>query len=242
MLNAYLKNIKRPLKHALAQRSILRISRRVLKSNLTYLSHKKLVNLEKCIKEVTDNRIPGIFMEAGIALGGSTIIIASLMPKDTAFHGFDLFGRIPPPSDKDDEKAKNRYKIIKEGKSKGINGNTYYGYENNLYRTVVRNLELFDLHVDGKKIALHPGLFAETMTFENDTKIALAHIDCDWYESVRTCLNRIYPSWSIGGYIVIDDYNDYAGCKRAADEFLSNKSDVVVIKNDGNLILKRLLP
>ena len=55
-------------------------------------------------------------------------------------------------------------------------------------------------------------------------------------------LDRLYPLWSAGGYFVIDDYNDYGGCRRAVDEFLSNHDDARRVSDDGNLVLQRRPP
>ncbi len=222
------------------QARISQISRNIKQKNLTYLSCEKIINIEECLQDLKQNSVSGICLEAGIALGGSAIIIASLMPENANFHGYDVFEMIPPPSDQDDEKSKARYEIIKNGESKGINGkDIYYGYIENLYEQVVKNFESLGLKVDGKKISLHKGLFENTMYFTSTNSVAFAHIDCDWYEPVRLCLERIYPVLSIKGYLVLDDYNDYGECKKAVDEFLITHQNIVIIKSQGNLVLQR---
>jgi asparagine synthase (glutamine-hydrolysing) len=217
---------------------ISEFSKRVQESKLTYLFDAKLINLESCINEISEKQIPGIFIEAGVALGGSAIIIAKLMPKNREFHGYDVFEMIPPPSDKDDDRSKERYEIIKSGKSEGIDGDTYYGYLPNLYERVIDNFEQFGLAVDNKKISLHKGLFQDTMNFETK-QIAFAHIDCDWYEPVWFCLNTIYSSLSIGGFIILDDYHDYGGCKKATDLFLKLHHDLEMKADNSNVVLVR---
>lgn len=226
--------------HKFLKRSqISQISQQVKLRNLTYLSYEKIHNLEKSIKEIERKATPGMLIEAGVALGGSAIIIASLMSKHRAFHGYGVFSMIPPPSEKDDEKTKARYQTIKSGKSQGINGEIYYGYRDNLYSEVIDNFELFGLQVDGKGISLHQGLFENTMIFEPGTNIAFAHIDCDWYEPVHLCLERIYPVLSNAGYIILDDYHDYGGCRKAVDEFLNQRNDIKIVASDSNLVLLR---
>ena len=220
--------------------NISKISRKVKQNNLTYLSYEKIVNLEECLVNLEKNSVSGIFIEAGLALGGSAIIIANLMPENSNFKGYDVFKMIPPPSEQDDDKSQARYKVIKNGQSKGINGQgVYYGYQDNLYGQVVKNFESFGLKVDGKKISLHQGLFEETMHFKQTDNIALAHIDCDWYEPVNLCLERIYPALSLKGYLVLDDYHDYGGCKKAVDRFIKTHPDLVVVKTNGNLVLQK---
>jgi asparagine synthase (glutamine-hydrolysing) len=51
---------------------------RIRSQNLTYLSDKKLASLTSTCRSIEDANLPGIFLEAGCALGGSAILIASL--------------------------------------------------------------------------------------------------------------------------------------------------------------------
>lgn len=233
-----IRQLGRNIKNSIIQARISDISEQVKLTHLTYLSYQKIINLEDCIRDISRNNVPGSLIEAGVALGGSAIIIASLKPQDREFHGYDVFEMIPPPSEKDDERAKARYEVIRDGKSQGIDGDTYYGYIDNLYGQVIKNFNQFGLVVDGKNIALHKGLFEKTMRFQSSEKIAFAHIDCDWYEPVYFCLKTIYPLLSSGGYILLDDYHDYGGCKKAVDEFLSDHKRLFVVENRGNLVLK----
>ena len=55
---------------------------------------------------------------------------------------------------------------------------------------------------------------------DGDQPVAVAHVDCDRYESVRTCLDRIAPRLSPGGVMIVDDYEFKSGCKHAVDEFM----------------------
>jgi asparagine synthase (glutamine-hydrolysing) len=86
-------------------------------------------------------------------------------------------------------------------------------------------------------VSLHRGAFEETL--HPAGPIALAHIDSDWYESVRTCLVRLGPRIGPGGMIVLDDYEDYGGCRQAVDEFLAQAPDFFLARAGGNVILQR---
>ncbi len=55
--------------------------------------------------------------------------------------------------------------------------------------------------------------------------VAFAHIDCDWYESVKVCLERIEPKLVSGGILIIDDYYTWSGCSKAVDSYFHNRSD-----------------
>ena len=53
--------------------------------------------------------------------------------------------------------------------------------------------------------------------------MSLAHVDVDWYEPVKTSVERIWPRLLPHGAIVFDDYADYSGCRRAVDEYFKDK-------------------
>ena len=212
-------------------------ARAVSIAGLTYLSPTKLRRIERALRAAQS--VPGDFAEFGVALGGSAILIAG-HAKGRRFHGFDVFAMIPEPtSAKDDEKSRQRYAVIQSGASRGLDGDTYYGYRSDLFAEVKHAFAEHGLPVDGKSIKLHKGLFEETVPKADLQTIAFAHIDCDWYDPVRYCLTAIGDNMSVGGVIVIDDYHDYGGCRIAVDEFRSERSDFVF--DDGaNPILRKV--
>ncbi len=126
---------------------------------------------------------------------------------------------IPPPTEADGEDVHTRYNKIKSGKASGLGGDTYYGYESDLMDKVRKTFEDFGLPLEQNSIELVQGLFQETIT--GDEPVALAHVDGHWYDSVKTCLERIGPRLQPGGVMVIDDYFKWSGCRTAVDEFLA---------------------
>jgi asparagine synthase (glutamine-hydrolysing) len=218
---------------------ISRIARRVKEQKLTYLSSAKIRRLEQCLRSIERESVPGMIVEAGVAMGGSAILLAAQMGEARQFRGYDVFGCIPAPSERDDEKSRQRFDVIQTGQAKGLGTQPYYGYVKNLYEQVQDNFATFGLSVDGRRISLFRGLFEETMLFAPESRVALAHIDCDWHDPVQLCLERLYPVWSAGGFWVIDDYNDYGGCRQAVDEFLKGHGNVRRISDDTSLVLQR---
>jgi O-methyltransferase len=214
----------------------------VVREHLTYLSAERLGNIEWVLGEVVGNRVPGSFVEAGVAQGGSAIVIAAHLDGDRRFAGYDVFGMIPPPSERDPEGAHSRYSVIASGQSEGIAGDTYYGYHEDLLSEVKRSFLAHGISVDGDRVQLHAGLFEDTLHLTGP--VAFAHIDCDWYEPVYLSLHRIYPRLSPGGFIILDDYYDWGGAKSAADAFLEHATDLEVVdgRPGGHLILRRAAP
>lgn len=191
--------------------------------NLSYLSDQSLFDLNSAIVEIENQHIEGELIEAGCALGGSAVVIARSKSKDRPFIVFDTFEMIPPPTDKDGSDVHERYDLIKSGKSQGINGAMYYGYRDDLKEFVQTNLARFGTPIEEYNIELVKGLFEDTMELKQP--IALAHIDCDWYESVMTSLHKIVPNLSVGGRIIMDDYYSWSGSRQATDDFFTDKKD-----------------
>jgi O-methyltransferase len=235
-INAIVRHTRRVIDASLLSTT----ARSVRREHLTYLSPRKLRRLEAALSEVMQRQVPGDVAEFGVALGGSAIVLAKAAKRNgRSFHGFDVFGMIPPPtSDKDDVKSKDRYQKIVSGKSTGLGGDQYYGYRDNLYDDVCRAFTKHGLDVDDSTIGLHKGLFEDTLPNTKVGQIAFAHIDCDWYDPVMYCLNKMADRLSQQGVILIDDYHDYGGCRIATDEFLRVRSDFS-FEDGENVILRR---
>lgn len=61
------------------------------------------------------------------------------------------------------------------------------------------------------------GVFPDTLPDEL-TGVAVAHIDCDQYESVRASAAALAPRMVRGGTMVFDDYDVLDGARQAVDE------------------------
>ena len=191
---------------------------RIREKKLTYLSVGKLASIADACRDAKAANLDGVFLEAGCALGGSSILMASVKEDERPLFIYDVFGMIPPPTEQDTEDVQDRYQTIVEGKSKGIGGDKYYGYEENLYEVVQANLKSFSIDCDRQSVALVKGLVQDTLHL--DQPVALAHVDVDWYEPVMTCLERVFPKLVPGGCIILDDYHVWGGCRKATDEYL----------------------
>jgi O-methyltransferase len=215
------------------------VAREVKRQRLTYLSDAKFLSLRQVVREIARKGIPGDFVEYGIALGGSAVYLVSETGARRHFRGYDVFAMIPAPGERDDDTSKRRYEVIRSGQSKGIGGDPYYGYQQDLFGRVCKTFESFGYPVDGVKVVLHRGLFEQTVRFAPTDQVALAHIDCDWYDPVRLCLERTADVLPRGGFLILDDYNDYGGCRKAADEFLAADPRFELVRTLPHAVLRR---
>lgn len=219
-IRAAIRNLIRPAKQELSgladhERNVVT---RIRAAKLTYLSDSKLASLIRTCRQIEADNVQGDFIEAGCALGGSAILIASVKAAARPFSIYDVFGMIPAPTQEDTPDVHERYRNIVEGKSVGIDGDPYYGYEPDLHQIVQGNLKRFGVDTVSQQVRLIKGLLQETL--QPTGAIAFAHIDVDWYDPVKVCLERLFPRLSVGGSIVLDDYHDWGGCRKATDEYL----------------------
>jgi asparagine synthase (glutamine-hydrolysing) len=233
-MSAFATRVQRAAKRRFERSRVSAVSRRVRDENLTYLTIPELRDLERCARQAPD----GDFIECGLALGGSAIVLASKLQAGRAFHGYDVFGMIPAPGPEDPPKAHERYRVIASGESEGLAGETYYGYRDDLYDQVVAAFERHGVPVDGRRVVLHRGLFEDTLNPERP--IAVAHVDCDWHDPVKQCLERIWPQLAPGGFLVFDDYHSHDGARKAVDDFMDEHAlERVAWGSDAHLVLRR---
>ena len=194
---------------------------RVRTERLSYLDEESLWDLARVILDIEQRGLEGALIEAGCALGGSALVLASSKKRERPLLVFDTFEGIPPPSERDGDDVWKRYDVITSGRSVGIGGDLYYGYQQGLIDRVSATFASFGLATETHGVRLIKGLYRDTLRL--DSPVAFAHIDCDWYESVLDCLREIEPRLVPGGTLVFDDYDAWSGCRRAVDEFFGTK-------------------
>lgn len=215
-----------------------RLVARVDADGLSYLGIEALSDLVWAMNEANRLEIPGAVLETGCALGGSAIVLAAAKGAERKLNLYDVFGMIPPPSEQDGPETHERYEVIRSGQSEGLKGGDYYGYEPDLLATVVNNFVALGYLPQDHNVHFIKGLYEDTLTVTGP--VALAHIDCDWYASVKLCLERIGPRVSPGGRMIIDDYDYYGGCRKAVDEFLTEQAGRFALERHARVHLVRL--
>ena len=229
-LEAELRATRRKLRRARAElraaRSGLppeleRTIARARAEHLTYLKGDNLRELARVVRGIEEDGLPGLVLEAGTARGGSAIVLAAAKSRERPMKVYDVFGMIPPPGEHDGADVHERYAKIAAGDARGVGGDTYYGYRDDLYAEVTESFSRLGVPLGENNVELVRGLFEDTI--ELDEPVAFAHLDGDWYESTMTCLERIAPLVVPGGRIVLDDYYMWSGCRAAVDEYFAGR-------------------
>ncbi len=178
----------------------------------TMLSYPRLSRLYEAASYLEKEGINGSFVECGVWHGGSAGILAKVAEPNEARHIwlFDSWEGVPEPTVKD-----VTYKGD-PGKKKMFTGS----------RKRAEELIFRKLRLHANKVHFVEGWFRDTIpSHKKDIgEIALLHLDCDWYESVKCCLQELYDQVVKGGFIFIDDYGYWRGCKKAVDEFISERN------------------
>jgi len=174
----------------------------------TMCSNARLRSLHRGVREVVGRNIPGDLVECGCAQGGSAALMALTLARCKAQRSlwlFDTFEGLPAPTagDPDLEIAE-------------LFTGTCVG-------TVEEVRGLFQRLDVAKDVHFVKGLFQNTLPTAEIEQIALLHIDGDWYESVKTCLENLYDKVTVGGIIQFDDYGYWQGARKAVDEFFAHR-------------------
>ena len=100
-----------------------------------------------------------------------------------------------------------------------------------------RNLRF--LGVDEDHVNFIKGKVEETLPLKTPSEpIAILRLDTDWYESTKHELDNLFPKLVPGGVLIIDDYGDWTGSRKAVDEYVEkHKIQILLIRvGDGSVI------
>ena len=223
------ESARRPILGRVADARLSSRSEAVWRQKLTYLTPAKLQVIEAMLRRVQGLGVAGDFVEFGVALGGSAVVIASSLDGSRRFIGIDVFGMISPGGLEDAASARDDSRF-----PEGMND----GHLPDLYECVHRTFKQFGLDVDGDRIILHRGDFQNALEAHDVRTVAFAHVDCDWYKPVQSFLSAVWKRMSPGGLIVLDDYAEHGGCRRAVEAFLDEHREFRVVRSGPNAVLQ----
>ncbi len=179
----------------------------------TMTGRVRLDTLERCINDVIDNNVPGDIVETGVWRGGSMILARALLKvrdvKDRAIWCADSFEGMPVPTETDPAKSTGE----------DLSDIDYLAVSLDQVKSNFARFGLLDDQVNFLK-----GWFSDTLPTAPIDRISILRLDGDLYESTNDALMALYDKVSIGGYVIVDDYFGWPGCKKAVDEFRAARS------------------
>lgn len=196
----------------------------------TMLPVERLITLYQQAAHCESTRLPGAFVECGVWKGGSVALMAlanlELGAARRHVHLFDSFTDICEPDEAVDG-ARAVREVKAWSKCGGVTGKLapVAGFYDAMggAGTLEGNKELLEKRVgyDPAFLHYHQGWFQDTLpkAASGVGAIAILRLDGDWYASTKVCLERLYDGVVADGFVVIDDYGAYEGCRKAVDEF-----------------------
>jgi O-methyltransferase len=179
----------------------------------TMVGTLQLDNVQYCVTDVLKHKIPGDLMECGVWRGGVTIFMRAILQaygdKEKMVWAADSFEGQP----------RTNYRPDLNWGPPGTMAASLDEVQENFAR-----YSLLDAKVHFLK-----GYFNKTLPTAPIGKLSVLRADADLYDSQKDVLTNLYPKLSVGGYMIVDDY-DVGGCKRAIDEYRKNHNITEEIK------------
>lgn len=199
----------------------------------TMCSEKRIQSLYSILQKISN--IPGCIVECGTWRGG----LAAMMLQHVIDHDlnktifiYDTFEGMPEPGDKDHPEAVRMFHEKKDGE--------YSDWCRAGLDIVEHTLSQVTANYDDHCFLIE-GKVEDTLEVFGPIEVALCRLDTDWYSSTKVEMEVLYPRVVKGGYIIVDDYSDWPGCKQAVDEYLVNVDGEYNLSiEDGSLVIHKL--
>lgn len=185
----------------------------------TMIGQKRLDNIQYAVETVLSEDIPGDFMETGVWRGGAVLLMKAILDAhsvtDRAVWCADSFEGLPPPNETD--------RAISD--SADFSDRAFLAVSKEQVEANFRRFDLLDENVKFLK-----GWFSDTLPTAPIEKLAVLRLDGDLYESTMDALVNLYPKLQPGGFLIIDDYASWAGCKQAITDYRANHGITVEVQ------------
>jgi O-methyltransferase len=180
--------------------------------NFTHVAHtmigrRRIENIHYCLNEIAKNNIEGDLIETGVWKGGATIFMRGFLAahdiKDRLVWVADSFEGLPKPQlgqDLEIDYSESNF--------------PYIAISLEEVKSLFKRYDLLD-----EQVSFLKGWFKDTLPVAPIKKLALIRLDGDLYSSTMDALKSLYHKLSVGGFVVVDDYDGFPGCKQAVQQF-----------------------
>lgn len=178
--------------------------------------------LIQAIRYIEGNRIPGDIVECGVWRGGNLVIAGLLRQRmgfDRKLWAFDTFAGMTAPSSADFKPAED---LDVEEKFASLNRDDHNDWCMASEEEVLHN---FKSRVGTSDLRTVKGPVEETLKRPENLpeQIAILRLDTDFYESTKAEMEILYPRLAKGGVLIVDDYGEWAGARKAVDEYFAGQ-------------------
>lgn len=194
----------------------------------TMTSVERMYALWKAIRHLEAQGVQGDFVECGVWRGGSSMLAAltlvALGDSARELHLYDTFEGMSAPTDHDVSlgglSAAENWDRIRSDRDDPV---LAYAPLDDVRRNMAST------GFPAERIHFVQGKVEDTIPGHIPERIALLRLDTDWYESTKHELEHLWPRLVPGGILIIDDYGDWIGARRAVDEFFAGRADAPLL-------------
>jgi O-methyltransferase len=181
----------------------------------TMMGLERIANLRKCCIKAVRDGIPGDFCETGVWRGGACIymraILEAMRDSSRSVWVCDSFEGLPKPSHAADRKLDESGRMNVAG--------TLWRYEQLgvSLDEVKSNFARYGLLDD--RVRFVKGWFGQSLPSAPIGQLSVLRLDGDLYESTWDAITNLYPKLSVGGFLVVDDYESEHQCCKAIHDY-----------------------
>jgi O-methyltransferase len=193
------------------------------------IGRKRMHQLRHAAEQVIQQGIPGDFIETGVWRGGACIMLRAVLEayavRDRRVWLADSFAGLPPPDPK-------RYPADA--------GQILHTYPPLAVSVAAVRANFARYGLLDEQVMFLEGWFRDTLARAPIDRLAILRLDGDLYESTIEALEALYDKVSVGGFVIVDDYGIYPGCRKAVADFRAARGIVDSIEDiDGSGVFWR---
>jgi len=185
-----------------------------------------IIHLIDATESIIVNNIPGDFVECGVWMGGSCMIMAEVMKhynQPRTIWMYDTYDGIPVPDaiDNNVDYGSLRDLFFEENRL-DEDGKSSWCYTS-LYDV---QLNMNSIEYPGK-IEYVEGLVEDTIPQTIPEQIAMLRVDVDLVKPTKWIFKHMYPRLVSSGCLIVDDYGHFPNLAASVDEYLQQKLTMI---------------
>ena len=189
-------------------------------------------------KQVPNYKIQGTFVECGVWKGAYLVFFQKLIEEynleNRKIYAYDTFEGTPEPTDLDinseGQYMKEEYdRFKKDDSTSNWNNAGLEEVKKNYFQNTNKNDNLVTIK----------GKVENTLLIKSNIpdKIAILKLDTCLYESIKIELENLYPRLQKHGILIIDNYFNYQGVKKATDDYFKFNSNLLKSNRFSNRVI-----
>jgi len=200
---------------------------------------ERLHSMADALMAIEIDKVPGDVVECGVWRGGNLMLARLIAPGRTCW-AYDTFDGMTEPDEELDVKRPNEdgrpgERAIDRYRAKVKGGTKWDAINLESVQQGFRDENLLDDHMRWISGAVEETLYNQPVP----KAVAVLRLDVDWYWPTRVALERLYPCLAVGGFLIVDDYGHWMGCKKAVDDYIFSKPLVMTVQVDYSCVVFR---